>query len=324
MIKKTPLMILFIYFIICCLLGSALIFMNGIPKRLSTDVLAYANGSNDINPLREKCHRPNIAILRKEGGCIINNENKNLLTFLSFGDSFSATLLPTLDKLAKEYHTSGIQSSFSSCPPIFNINRTVKVDASSDYNCFDFNNLIKKHIHSKNIKNIILFARWSAYMNEYPVTPVPDLKPYNFQEIFHKEFIDTLLYFKKNNVNVWIVQQPPEYKENVPQTLTQQQFRGIDQKLTQSYHQHQKRQFEINKIFDEIQNHKNLNNVHFVNPARMLCPNFDKCITSYDGKSLYRDTNHLSQTGVSFIEPLLHSIFQEFKKNGIITNENFK
>lgn len=320
MIKnKHSLLLLLLYLLLTASIGSYLHFFEGHPARLDPSILLLANGAKDINPRRDECHRPKIDDLKKTGGCKVNPSSIKPPSFYSFGDSFSATLLPTLDKLAQEYGISGLQSSYSSCPPIFGVERREKIDNPSEYSCYLFNQTVKGIIDSRNIKNILVFARWSAYFNEYKVSS-PDNQKVNSEDFFANKFIETLQYFKKNDIEVWIVQQPPEYEVNIPHILARRAIKGMPpETMMQDLEIYQMRQKKVNALFSKIQQNEGFKNVHFIDPAATMCPEQNKCMTSANGRPLYRDTNHLSQYGVHYLEPLLKPFFKNIQESHNVT-----
>ncbi len=300
------------YMFITVLFGGIVILKQGVPNRLSSEVIAYANSVDDINPRRNKCHQPNTKTLNKSGPCKTNGSVNVAPTFISFGDSFSTTIDPLLEHLSQKHNISGLQSSYSSCPPLLGISRKKHIKGSSSYDCAAFNQYMFDYIKAHHIKNVVLFARWSAYMHEYPVE-VRANKKKNFKKAFKEQLNYSLNKLDKNNVTVWIVEQPPEQRFDIPSSLAKaERYQKNIKTLQTSYSQHKDRQKEINSIFDDIkQDRRNFPNVRFITLSPSLCSDKQTCLISHEGKSLYRDQYHLSQYGVDFVSPLFDDMFKQ-------------
>ncbi len=291
-------------------------FLTDIHKNsISPSVLKYAAGVNDINPRRDECHYSNIEKLLENGPCFINKQKTLPITFLSFGDSFSTTLQPVLENLSQKYNISGQQASYSSCPPVFGINRKAHAKSLEQYQCMEFNNAVLDFIKKNKVKHVILFARWSAYMHEYPVF-TKDSVVKDSRILFKEKLIKTIDILNKLGIKVWIIKQPPEHQLDVPLSLARalRMNKNIND-LQINFSNYLERQKEISEIFSLIEKDMSgSKNVSFIDPAKMLCANKNTCIIEHDGYSLYRDKYHLSQYGVAFISPLFEEMFQEFAK----------
>lgn len=313
--------VLILYLVVTSTTGGALHLTQGAPERLSPQVRTYAAGTTDINPRRDECHYPEIDDLRKDGPCLVNKEAPTPPLFLSFGDSFSTTLHPALEQLSQLYDLTGATSSYSSCPPVLGLSRKEYVKDQTHYDCAAFNNLMLDFIKDNDIKHVILFARWSAYMDEYRTSPAEKTTndtDTDFRILFRENFIKTLQTLQKTGVTTWIVEQPPEYDIYLPSALAKAERTGHPLKSPgDAFVTHTLRQKEISEIFDLIKNDSaTFPNVHFIDPTTLLCPDKKQCRVEYDGYPLYRDKYHLSRHGSAFIEPLLDNIFVEMSKTG--------
>lgn len=295
--------------------GLTIAVNHGFESRLSQDVLNVAAAQTDINPRREECHEKDVDSLRKHGGCkiLISDDAKDFpLRYLSFGDSFSNTLMPMLEDISKEYRVNGIQTSFSSCPPVIGIERFQTLEGNYRYPCREFNDTVLDIIKREKIKHVILFARWSAYTNEYIIGDGSE-PPASMKEsvgIFEKNLLRTIGLFTDMGVQVWVIKQPPEYPFNVPQILSRAKMFSLHSSPRQiSYDDYERQQETVNTIFEKAA--ANFPKAHFIDPARPLCPPPEnKCLMEKDGHSLYRDSNHLSVTGIMYAAPLFNDMFQ--------------
>lgn len=292
-------------------------FTKGAPERLPPDVVRFANGQNDINPRRSECHNMTLKDLEETKGCVLGTalQDQPKISFFSYGDSFADTLAPELEELSARNNIKGYYASYSSCPPVFDIQRINKVDNPTSYHCREFNNIIKELIHKNRIRNVIWFARWNGYVTEYLVAD-DDKTPKNITEsieILKKHIYQSAKYFRDNKINLYIINQPPEYSENIPgilakAALTHQSSKNLG--LSQEDYNSQKSL--IDALFTSI---KDMPYVHIIDISDLFCLKEEKhCKIDHNGYSLYRDNNHLSIQGAYYLTPKLETMFSNMKE----------
>lgn len=291
-------------------------FSKGAPERLPAEVTRFANGQKDINPRRDECHNMTLEHLSKTKGCALGSSipDQSKISFFSYGDSFADTLAPELDRLASQNNIQGYYASYSSCPPVFGIQRINKVDNPSRYHCREFNDTVQDLIRKNKIQNVIWFARWNGYLTGYHVadddmTPKSDAESI---EILKSHIYELAQYFSENNINLYIINQPPEYTENIPGVLAKAALarQSIEKLgLPKDVYVYQKEQ--VDKLFTSV---KGLPYVHFVDISDLFCGDgAEYCKIVHNGYSLYRDSNHLSIQGAYYLAPKLETIFSDMK-----------
>ncbi len=288
---------------------------DGLPQRLPAQAIIYASGQNDFNPRREECHQPTITHLKASGPCVVvhDSDAQNYpFRYISFGDSFSNTLMPVLKDLGKKFHINGWQTSFSSCPPLWGVERYRTLGGGYQYPCRAFNEEVFNLITKNNIDNVILFARWSAYENEYVIGKAnapPPITMNESRENFHTAIQNTIISLTNRNIHLWIILQPPEYPFNVPQALSRTSLtHGDPLKLGMSKKIADAQNHPLLSILSKIPS-QNTALVHVIDLNRYLCQN-DKCKVEDSGHSLYRDESHLSVYGIRYLEALFLPMFK--------------
>lgn len=310
---------IFLAAILCALLiniaGAYIYFTDGAPDRLPSEVLLLAAGQFDINPRRDECHQPDAKKMNASSACriLVSPDSANLpIRYISFGDSFSNTLMPALEELSREYKVNGLQTSFSSCPPVSGIYRFRTFGSSYRYHCKEFNDAVLDIIRKDHIRTVILFARWSAYTQHYIIGDQHSAPPADMNasvRIFEDRFLKTLAMFDEMGINVWIVGQPPEYQQDIPQILSRTAMAKGDLSAIGMSATDLERQNSFMKSLERKTKEMKLENVHFLDLTPYLCDKTGQCAVQAQGRSLYRDESHLSVFGAGYIRPALEKIF---------------
>lgn len=294
--------------------GAYIYFSNGASGRLPQAVMQLAQGAHDINPRRKTCHNMNPDTLKIEKGCRLGTppaENSRI-SFFAYGDSFADTIAPALDSLAKRHNMHGAYASYSSCPPIFNIQRINKIDNPSAYDCRQFNDTVKQVIQENDIKTVIWFARWNGYATQFFVADDQN-RSENIEEsveIFKKHLLETARYFSDRKINLYIVNQPPEYDVNIPRSLAKAAL--ADKTAQDSGLSWQSYMAQKAKADDLLAPLNPMPYVHIIDVSASFCTeNALHCKTAHEGYSLYRDTNHLSTKGALYLSPALDRAFAD-------------
>ena len=106
-------------------------------------------------------------VLDDEGpdfGCFLGAK-KDRLDFVFFGDSHSLSLKTIVDELANIHGVSVFYIGASGCIPFLNIYLDRSDQLGND--CFKLNQRVAEFAEDKNIRGIILSAKWSYYTNGY-------------------------------------------------------------------------------------------------------------------------------------------------------------
>ena len=121
---------------------------------------------------------------------------------------------------------------------------------------------------------------------------------------YFRDGLDRTLAAIAGHHDVWIVKQIPIYDRGVAEAMAMNiRFNVPFSGVTRADYM-RRVQFAHQTIDDLAGKH----NVQVIDPAQILCPNFD-CIYQHEEYPLYADRSHLSVYGARHIAPLFESVF---------------
>ena len=214
-------------------------------------------------------------------------------TFLLWGDSHARALAPGVDAVAKENGAAGYVLCASSCPPLLGLRFA---DDMAGLQAFNENSMLFIEHHPE-IKTIVLCARWTSYYTD------PYIVADKFELIDNKEGEDvsqqwllwlglsaTINKLKALGKNIVVIEPLPELKTTVNEMLVIQKLFGTGR-----------------KAFSESNTSFYTSNNDFLTTMRNRCTGitllnlsgdlFAQSPRVSDSIVLYRDRNHLSETG---------------------------
>jgi peptidoglycan/LPS O-acetylase OafA/YrhL len=256
-----------------------------------------------------------------------HGDERERLDFIIWGDSHARTMCGIIDELALELNLSGRAIVTSNVPPLPNV-------------CMPFNENIPARkmlsrqdavmdlLERRPPRSLIIACRWSWYTdgrNELetwrkekqhllsddrqclPVTDTSD-------NVLSRN-LELLVYFcKRKGIALWIIKQVPETGESRPaQELFQWTIgqRSQPSNNRRSLIQHHLRQSKVEAIFRR----EAFNNVRFLDPAPFLFDGNGFTVNYSKGRSLYRDSDHLTKWGLESIRGLMTDALREIKGN---------
>jgi peptidoglycan/LPS O-acetylase OafA/YrhL len=287
---------------------------DGLPERLPAHVAAYAAGTEDINPARQRCHEQGLERATRGELCRVGPAGKRP-SFIVWGDSLADALQPAFALQAERVGIAGWYVSHSGCPPLLGVARA---DRPRSHGCRKFNDAVMKVIERTDIDTVVLVGRWSGYNPGdenprlyKPRSPLTDqLAAQDGQgspdELFYRALRRTVARLREQQRHVWLVEQPPESKTNDPSVIARTVFVGKQpEHLWLASSEHERRQHLVNLTFDRLQRELGLRTL---DPAQLLCAT-GACVNTRNGHSIYRDLDHVSTYGAALLEPLLQPIF---------------
>ena len=157
------------------------------------------------------------------------------------------------------------------------------------------------------IKNIVLVAMWSNYPSggiQEERSAGSDIA--SSQQAFVNGMNRTLKAMATGNRQVWIVEQVPRVKHDVPQALAlgRRFGREVDE-IELSLEDHEEQQVFVRGVFDSFAGNAN---VHRLDPSKLLCHG-TSCQVMVDGHSLYSDDDHLSGFGARWVSETFAPVF---------------
>ena len=272
----------------------------GLPQRFSPETLALANAQSDVDPACSTC-----ADVRGPRVCEHGPPNAPV-DWIVWGDSHAGALLPAvLEAVGPE---AGVHSiTPSGCGPFFGVRRASILEEQAQA-CHVSNQLALTEVESHAPVNVLLHARWPAYaegyltQNHVPWEIVTELErrpaPFSLER--------TVSALEDAGARVFIATSAPEYSMRVPQHLVASRLLGwAPYALPISQHR------ERNAIVDEeLKRLSDAGRVTIIDLTPALCT--DTCELVADGRSVYRDSDHLSATAArQIVGPYLREAFSD-------------
>lgn len=297
--------------VVVCMVAVGTIAARGFPSRLSAEAMAFDSAGNP-GEADSGCHHgppavglPCTLVQARAGGAHV----------LVWGDSHANALIPALIDLAKRHEVGLTQASYSSCPPLLDVD-VARVPAS--HYCREFNASVASSLKARGISRVLIVAYWSFYL---PVHPEPliarFMDPYSHsadlgggdagenERNFASALDRTVHALKSAGVDVWILRQIPAQDFLVPLVLSRRATLGQDVTAVGiSVEDYRRAQAPADALFRHY-----TGIVHLIDPARVLCSS-GLCRCAEDHHALYMDANHLSPRGAMLLEPVLDEIFR--------------
>ncbi len=285
---------------------------NGVESHYSEDILNIIKEIDNSNPFQCDSIKGS-----KEGvyECVIGNPKS--IKAIVVGDSH-ADALTTAISAGFNIKREGIISIVrSGCPLITGFNLH-----SDDKNvCLNYNKNRLDIIQSEKYKNIpvIFIGRLVSYIDgqndpERADAYISRPNAYFGEERFmtHTEAYSALAeYFKKTMCEVstkhpvYVMQPIPEFKFSIPKILARDLLLGRKTDMILSKSDYLMRAGTIRKI---IEKNAEACGAKILDPMPILCSE-GQCIYEYNGRSIYRDGDHLSEYGNKLLTPLFKDIF---------------
>ena len=273
---------------------------NGFPLRFSADIVSIQNGVNDFNPNRWTCQSSPTQFRPPNESCILGRNNV-APSFALIGDSHSDSLAHVLSLEAEKQGLAFRHMWHNSCPPILGVRRE-----REKHLCLEYNDLASEFI-TKNaaISTVVLSAWWSEYLSDtgaFVYDPNHSDQTTTFDRSQHviSQFVSTVKYYSERKRKVIITGQVPEMDINIPlqfpRVLTNSP-EYFDYTIERSKVETRTALWQEAIKSVEALNHEN---IIIIDPVDFLC-DATFCYGTLEGKSLYRDSHHLSNIGASYL-----------------------
>ncbi len=237
-------------------------------------------------------------------------------TIAIWGDSHAAALLSELDRQAKLHNKAFKYFGLGGVPPI----PGVVVEGSNGGDVSDrerstySDNVMNELLRNESLSTVVLHARWSQHnrgKNEHKQTKPLKFFGQNFStqselDAYYdariRATVHTLLSAGKRVVVIGPI---PEVGVNVPDALLRQHYRGEPLAQTMDASGFYNRQSVVLNTLSSLEPNARL---LVIMPHERLLSG-DRVKVMEDGKPLYRDDDHLSGPGASYIGDVLAPIF---------------
>ena len=283
-----------------CLCG-LLFALRGLPQRFSPDVQRILAEADDSESHRRGCFNLTPVDVQEGRICTIGDANAAAPTFILWGDSHADALLPAVEAAAVREGRKGLFVAHGRCPPFLRVSLT---DEPTE-RCAQFNDAALKVALGRNIKDVILVARWAYYDQGRGDGPdademrhLIDLDPPAKRDVsqhatFARMLQRTVRVLIGAGKKVILVAPVPEPGIDVPEAMANAAVHGVhtDQRPTLADYR-TRNEFVLSDMDDLRRQYR----VTVVNPAEVLCAS-GRCALMRDGRPLYVDHHHLSVFG---------------------------
>lgn len=311
---RLPFVYGFLSVVSVCVIASALISSGGWNARYGQKLKPFVEdatslGRHMITPLGSRDY-PRIGDLSTED------------QFFVWGDSHAMMMAETLDRVAQTSRVAGRFVSVPGSPPLLgvyrNLGRTPPNPESGK---------ILEYIIDSKISDVILIARWSAYVEGYSESDllfeergktfdqflVGDkatkvFSPADASRVLETHLSEIIERFFNAGIKVWLVQQVPEQEGPTafPLLLEKQGF--AVKFYPTDFATHENRQRVANQILQSMEKY----GATVVPTQNLFFDKEEEPILFVGGRACYVDNDHLSQWGVrELLTPALEAIMQE-------------
>lgn len=204
-----------------------------------------------------------------------------------WGDSFANMLQPVVDKIAAETRTPGVVATMGGCPPfrgkVFPGSGAEVFSGCERYANFVFDYFMR----TPTIKLVVVAGDWQRYEPTYEGGVLREIASALASRGGHMVLVKAVPNPRGDAPRVWARAQIAAGHEILRMTVPRAGQADIEHRGEQ-----------IARFPLEV------GDVSTVDPFDALCSSSD-CLTVRDGVGLFKDTDHLSQSGVNLLAPLL-------------------
>ncbi|AIS19026.1 acyltransferase [Pseudomonas rhizosphaerae] len=288
------------------LAGQSLRWSEGVPWRLSTQALGYANASQWHAGQRDCMFEAATAPERLI--CHFGPRGDEALPPLVWGDSHAAALIPAL-RVHSEHTGQALDlASSAGCIPVAGLERNAL--------CRQFNAQVRRVIAQAPRRDVVLVARWTLYLygDEHgDLTyrlPGPDTSAQMADAL--KREVQAL---RQGGSRVWLLDEVPLQSANAPYRLSRlAMLERPTQGVGRSLSEHRQRQAFMHALFAELA--AGDPQVRILDTTRLFCADGITCVAEAAGHSLYMDDNHLGDDAARFVAPLFAPLLSPAKVTG--------
>jgi peptidoglycan/LPS O-acetylase OafA/YrhL len=289
--------------------GLAIHRSEGLPSRLSPDMLRYAAGEKDRGAFLTS-----LPLKNAQSGDLIElgaGDKLRPVSLLVWGDSHAMATMSVLDALCKEHSIRGVAATHSARPPLVGYERQGEAALNDGRLAVEhaaFNRAIVEFVRSSRVGDVVLIACWGGYLRDGDGY----LKDGEAARL-RRGLLDTIILLKEAGARIWIMKQVPRPGWNVPQALTSAVIFGRNpEALGLSLSAHREASQLQSPIFEGLTN--KFSGVSVLDPTDLFVAGSGRCRVVVSGKPLYWDDHHLSVAGAMLLRPLFEPIYEGIGK----------
>jgi peptidoglycan/LPS O-acetylase OafA/YrhL len=292
--------------------GALLDAFDGLPVRVPDAVMEM--GIQERNPrYREKTSIEQIEqgdlLQLGEGG----EEAKNAI-FLLWGDSHAVAIAPMVNKLSEEFGVNGVACLRGGTPPLLDVwvNNTNIGRAMMAYN-----RAVVDFVVENQIPNVIIAGRWAKYINGDEDGPLSGVVVDTASEkatadgavqAFESGLRRSIVALSNSGTRIFLLMQVPDHQVDVPLLIADRIWRGKPlHNIGITKDEYMRAQEQTHAVLYGLEGE----NLMLMDPAPLLFDHAGEPVLLVDGKSIYRDEDHISDAGAYYIESVMRAAFIE-------------
>ncbi|MBV6290410.1 acyltransferase family protein [Pseudomonas aegrilactucae] len=291
----------------CGATGYVTYIQDSIAQRTHNQKLMAYQNSIKVTDRAAECFEIPYAYKTPDGWFCGLGERETPVEYFAYGDSHALSLVPALEKFARDHKVGMKFTGTSGCPSLLGIQSLRGEARIEKYNCQALNERIFNDVQASGIKHVILINRWTYY------TSSPS-RPSEFNGIARDPSAKATVQGSTNDlvwamdhtvsryaqigVNVIFIEDNPQQRYEPKDVL--RRGRGIEReylKLSVSREEHVRNQAFVNAALRKT-------SATIINFDNVLCPG-DICPLVEGNEFLYSDDDHLSITGALKVYPAL-------------------
>jgi hypothetical protein len=291
------------------LLGAFLWHSDGLPERFdATDAKLLPTGDRLTQDARA-CVRP-ARELAAGSLCSYGATEGATADVVLWGDSHAIALLPAYEQIATARNIRVSAAVLSSCRPLLDAPSKIETPARRKI-CGDFNQAVVSAIGRIDPALVILNAYWL-----YPDLAIDasglDRSPRDISPPFERAFERTLRAIGAEHRRICVIGEVPTLSYRMPYAYVTARRRGLDPaQLALSRADAESQARELDGYFADLRRRHSFT---FVDPKTTLCAGSTCALLTSDGRSVYRDDNHLAVPGAQLLTTSLAACFDGIGK----------
>ncbi|MFT5085596.1 MAG: hypothetical protein ACI9Y1_003657, partial [Lentisphaeria bacterium] len=312
---------------------------NGMPQRLNETTAKFARAASDLFGDTSECEKYGNSTFPDLDYCMIGDPVNAQSYTLIWGDSHGGAYKRGFTSATEGLSSDALIAWSGGCPPVFGLEKDERAwSKTKNQHCYVRNqSILDMVINDKRINSVVLVGRWAYYLNGggvgvddhnkisiWPRGTGPE--PISGQgEYFLNAFEETINVLVKNGIEVFVVEQPPEFSKYKARRLAISLMNGsadfdlsINALTVEDYNDVLLRQ---GKMQDFLAKAERAHVFTVLRTHRYFC-NERSCSLMVDGSPAYYDNNHVSSHGAvqinSMFTPLLEFLQTQKLKNASI------
>ena len=288
-------------------LGACFWLGDGLPWRFGRDIQVLTQPDH-LPREAEQCM--SLPLTRVAAGelCRIGPEHTGVRKVVLWGDSHALVLLPAFEWLAQSNDVQIYFAGRSSCKPLLGVADGLGGTTKQE-DCASFNNAMAAAVQRIQPEVTILTAFWD--LENAPLAEDPSASALTPEREWN--WNATISPLRALGSAVCVVLDVPYLPYPMPYALAMARRRGLDTSFI--YVSRSDVVARYKGVEASVHALESVNALRVVDPKDSLCPGV-RCEIEWDGRSLYRDSNHLSRVGAMHVRNSLAPCLQEnYKAN---------